>query len=209
MTSGLIDTRFIDALATSEPTPGGGSAAAVAAAIAAGLLSMVCNLTLGQEKYADVEAEIRAVLDESESLRHRLIELAEQDMAAYRSFVEAQRQPRRSAGERRFRTECMQQALRGCTMVPLDIARVCRRLLELALVVAKKGNPSAVTDVGVAVLIADACLRGAGLQARANLGWVKDTAFAAAREAELEGVLLDITQVKDHALAIVDQVLGV
>lgn len=208
MASGLIDTRFIDALATSEPTPGGGSAAAMAAAIAAGLLSMVCNLTVGQEKFADVEAELRAVLEESESIRHDLIDLAEQDMAAYRSFVDAQRMPRGGPEERRERTACMQGALRECTSVPLEIARASRRLLELSPTVAEKGNPSAVTDVGVAAVLAEACARGAGLQVRVNLAWLKDADFASEQAAALAEVLADLEPLKEQALATVDTVMA-
>jgi len=208
MTSGLIDTRFLDALATSEPTPGGGSAAAMAAAIAAGLLSMVCNLTVGQEKFAAVESEMRTVLQESESLRRRLIELAEEDMAAYQSFVEAQHLPRRTTQERQARTQCMQVALKDCAAVPLEVARACRRLLELSVVVAEKGNPSAVTDVGVAALLAEACLRGAGLQVRVNLAWLKDRDLAAAQEAALAELLAGAEEIRQQALATVERVMA-
>ncbi len=208
MASGLIDTRFLDALATSEPTPGGGSAAAMAAAIAAGLLSMVCNLTVGQEKFADVEEEVRAVLAESEHIRHHLIELAEQDMAAYGSFVKAQRMPRGLPEERRERTICMQAALRECTSVPLEIARASRRLLELSPTVAEKGNASAVTDVGVAAVLAEACARGAGLQVRVNLAWLKDADYVAEQATALEGVLSGLEPVKERTLAVVDKVMA-
>ncbi|NLT41118.1 MAG: cyclodeaminase/cyclohydrolase family protein [Anaerolineae bacterium] len=207
MASGLIDTRFIDALATSEPTPGGGSAAAMAGTIAAGLLSMVCNLTVGQEKFASVEADVTEVLRETEAIRHHLVDLAEQDMAAYRSFVEAQRLPRTSAEERRVRTASMQAALRDCTSVPLRIAQRCRRLLDLSPAVAEKGNPNAVTDVGVGALLADASMRGAGLQVRVNLAWLKDAEFAAAQSAELDETLAGGEQVMAQALAIVDHVV--
>lgn len=208
MASGLIDTRFIDALATSEPTPGGGSAAAMAAAIAAGLLSMVCNLTVGQEKYAGVEAEVAAILAESESIRRQLVDLAEQDMAAYGSFVEAQRMPRGGAEERKARTACMQAALRDCAGVPLEIARLSRRLLDLSPLVAEKGNPSAVTDVGVAAVLAEACMCGAGLQVKVNLGWLKDAEFAAAQASALATVLEGADQVKAEALAAVERVMA-
>ncbi|NPV09504.1 MAG: cyclodeaminase/cyclohydrolase family protein [Anaerolineae bacterium] len=207
MTSGLIDTRFIDALATSEPTPGGGSAAAMAGAIGAGLLSMVCNLTVGQERFAAVEEEIRAVLEESESLRLRLVDLAERDMAAYRSFVEAQRLPRKSPEERRERTGRMQEALKACTLVPLEIAEACRRLLDLSPVVAEKGNPSAVTDVGVGALLAEAAMRGAGLQVMVNLAWLKDEAFIQEQRRRVQEVQAGSAELKERVVAMVEGAL--
>ncbi|MGI6207219.1 MAG: cyclodeaminase/cyclohydrolase family protein [Anaerolineae bacterium] len=206
MASGLIDTRFIDALATSEPTPGGGSAAAMAGAIAAGLLSMVCNLTVGQEKFAAVHEDLAAVLQETEALRHRLVDLAEQDMAAYRSFVGAQRLPRKSDEERRERTRCMQDALRTCTLVPLQIAEACRRLLDLSPEVALKGNPTAVTDVGVGALLAEACMRGAGLQVMVNLAWLKDETFIEEQRRRLEEVQAGSAELKERVMDMVERV---
>lgn len=208
MSSGLIDTRFVDALATSDPTPGGGSASAMAAAIAAGLLSMVCSLTVGQEKFADVQESISATLAETEALRHSFIALAEKDMAAYGSFVVAQRLPRGTAEQRTLRTREMQAALRECTLVPLRIAQACRRLLELAPIVARDGNPSAVTDVGVGVALAAACLEGSALQVRANLGWVKDEDFRATQAVALEAVLFGLANLKQAGMDEVERVLA-
>ena len=203
----LIDTRFLDALASSEPTPGGGSAAALAGAIAAGLVSMVCQLTLGQARFAAVEEEIRQVLSRSEELRMRLTMLAEEDMAVYGAFAQAQRMPRRTEEERKQRAERMRAALVECTLVPMRVAEACRELLSLCPLVVEKGNPAAVTDVGVAALLAEAALRGAGLQVLVNLKWLKDPAFVAEQMGRLQSIQEGTAQLKEDVVAAVEGVL--
>ena len=202
-----IDTRFLDALASAEPTPGGGSAAAVAGAIAAGLVSMVCQLTRGQKRFAAVEADIERILEASENLRAELTRLAEQDMAAYGGFAEAQRLPRATEDQRRERTERMQKALRQCTLVPLDIAANCRELLWLCPEVVEKGNPAAITDGGVAALLAEAALRGAALQVLVNLAWLRDADFIAAQRQRLAAVLEGTSAMKESVVAAVESAL--
>ena len=204
----LIDTRFLDALASSEPTPGGGSAAAVAGAVAAGLVSMVCNLTVGQERYAAVEEDVKGLLQVSEELRVRLVRLAEEDMAAYGSFARAQRMPRSSPEERSKRTQQMQEALRQCTLVPLEIAEACRRILELTPETAEKGNPHAITDVGVAAVLAEAAMRGALLQVKVNLRWLKDEEFIAEQQQRVPAVTDGAAELKERVVEMVEAALA-
>jgi methenyltetrahydrofolate cyclohydrolase len=203
----LIDRRFLDALASAEPTPGGGSASAVAGAIAAGLVSMVARLTLGP-RYAAVRGDIEAILASSEELRGRLTSLAEQDMAAYTSFCRAQRLPRSDEVQRRQRTESMQEGLRACTTTPLQIAAACREVLQLCPALVSMGNPSAITDVGVACALAEASLRGAGLQVEANLAWIKDEGFIAEQRRRLAVVAEGTADLKERLLADVQAALS-
>ncbi len=203
MATDTIDTRFLDALASAEPTPGGGSASAVAGAIAAGLLSMVGNLTVGRERFAAVEEEMASVLAETERLRTLLVKLAGEDMAAYGSFSAAMKMPRGSAGERAERTEHMQTALRACTLAPLRIAEACRRLLDFSPTVAEKGNPSAASDAVVAALLAEAAMRGAGLQVLVNLEWLKDADFIAEQRARLTELEKGAAELKEAVVAMV------
>lgn len=207
MPGDLIDTRFLDALASGEPTPGGGSAAAMAGAIAAGLVSMVARLTRGP-RFAAVHGEIEAVLAASEELRGRLTDLAEHDMAAYGGFAQAQKLPRSSDEEKQRRTSAMQSALRGCTLAPLGIAAACREVLQLCPALVRAGNASAITDVGVAAALAEAALRGAGLQVEVNLGWLKDRSFADEQRQRLASVLAGTGELKERVLADVEAALA-
>lgn len=207
MNTSLIDTRFLDALASAEPTPGGGSAAAMAGAIAAGLASMVCQLTRGQRRFSGVEADIERILGASEDLRAGLTELAEEDMAAYGRFAEAQHLPRATEDQRRERTAKMQEALRECTLVPLRIASSCRELLWLCPELVEKGNPAAVTDAGVAALLAEAALRGAALQVLVNLAWLRDDSFIRAQRQSLAAATAGVSEMRERVVTAVEAML--
>src|SRR2546421_3476001 len=111
--------EFSRALAGKQPTPGGGSAAALAGALGAGLVSMVCNYTVGREKYAGVEEDMQRVLARSEELRGELERAVEDDVAAYGSYSEAQSMPHDGDEEKRARDEALDAALRESTTVPL------------------------------------------------------------------------------------------
>jgi formiminotetrahydrofolate cyclodeaminase len=147
---------FLDELASRKSTPGGGSAAAVIGAMSAALLSMVCNLTIGKANYRDVEVELRSVLTRAEDLRRELTDMIEDDVRAFNAVMEAYGMPRRTEDEAASRTKAIQQALRAATAVPLRCGRACRELIDLSVVVAKKGNRNVVSDAGAAVLAANA-----------------------------------------------------
>lgn len=170
--------EFSEQLASSQPTPGGGSAAALAGALGAGLVSMVCNFTVGREKYADVDEEMRAVLARSEELRGELERAVEDDVAAYGGYAEAQRMPRDTDDEQRARADALDAALRASTLVPLEVAERCAELLELALRAAELGNRFLISDAAVGAELAAAARSSAELNVRLNLGGVGDEDFA-------------------------------
>ncbi len=196
----LIDkpvTQFLDELASSAPAPGGGSVAALSGALGAALVSMVCNLTIGKKKYADVEADIQGFLAQSEALRQELIGLLEADVAAYTVVSQAMKLPRETEEQRVHRDAELEKALQAATEVPLRVAAACVQVMDLCQPVAEKGNINAVSDAGVAVLMAEAGLRSAALNVLINLGWIKDPAFVAARRAELERLLAGKPALRD------------
>lgn len=206
MTAGtVVDTRFLDALASSDPTPGGGSVSAYAGALAAGLISMVCRLTLGQKRFASVQDDMAAALERSEDIRAELTRLTEADMTAYGAFAAAQKLPRATDAEKAERSEKMQAALRDCALVPLRTARACRRLLELCPEVVGKGNPAALSDVGVAALLAQSALRGAALQVATNLAWLKNADFIAEQRRNTAEVLAGTQELTERVVADVER----
>jgi formiminotetrahydrofolate cyclodeaminase len=168
-------------LASSRSTPGGGSAAALIGAMGAALVSMVCNLTVGKEKYADVEAELNEVLAQSERLRVDLTDLADRDIIALRQTDE----------QKQARTQAIQAALKQAAIVSLEIVAACRAIISLSKPTVEKGNLNVISDAGVAVVSAAAGLKAAALNVIINLGFIKDEAFVHDKQQELDSLLAD------------------
>lgn len=195
--------QFMDELASSAPAPGGGSVAALAGAMGAALVSMVCNLTIGKKKYADVEEEIKAILEQSEALRRELLTLLEEDVTAYTRVSEAMKMPRDTEEQKAIREEALDKALKEATKVPLRVAEACVKIMELCRPVAEKGNINAVSDAGVAVVMAEAGLRSAALNVLINLGWLKDETFKMEAQDRLEKLLEGKSQLKEEIYELV------
>ena len=183
--------KFLDELAGSSSTPGGGSAAALMGAAGAALVSMVCNLTIGKKNYADVEPEMRDVLRQSESLRHRLTGMINDDVAAFNQVMAAYDLPKNNEEEKARRAAAIQRTLMQATQVPLNCAQACSEVMQLAKRAAEKGNVNVVSDAGVAVLAACAGLKSAALNVYVNTAAIKDEAFNEHKLAELDNVLAD------------------
>ena len=182
-------TTFLDELASDAPAPGGGSVAAISGALGAALISMVCNLTLGKKGYDEVQGDIQDLVAQSEALRAELTNLVEKDVKAYTGYSVAAKMPRGTDEEKAERATAMQAALKTATDVPLSIAEAAVKVMDLCMPAAEKGNKWAVSDAGVAVLMAEAALRSAALNVLINLGSLKDEAFVADRRAKLEALL--------------------
>jgi formiminotetrahydrofolate cyclodeaminase len=168
LTLGALTER----LASSDPVPGGGSAAALAGAMGAALVAMVAELTRGRPEYAEHEATIAELHAGALERRAMLLDLAEEDATAYESVVHARRMPKESEAEREARATALRSAMTGAARVPLRTAIVAAEVLELAERMAPIGNRNAVSDAGVAALLAAAALRGALLNVRINLPYL-------------------------------------
>ncbi len=191
MTAGVLDLSVHDfsaQLAAKEPTPGGGSAAALVGALGAGLVSMVCRYTVGRERYADVEEAAQRVLARAEELRVELEHAVDADVAAYGSYSEAQSMPRETDVEQSERHAALQAALRESTSAPLSVAERCAELLELAAEAAEIGNPFLISDAAVGAELAAAARASAELNVRLNLGGLEDAAFADEIRARLQAI---------------------
>ena len=179
---------FLDQLASASPTPGGGSVAALTGALAAGLISMVCQLTVGRPRYAAFEAEAQAILAQSEAIRARLTDLIQIDVAAYSTVAAAYKLPKDDP----TRTAAIAAAMVVATDVPLQIAEQAAALLPLALPVAQQGNRTAVGDVVAGAQLAVACVHAALINVDANVGLLADhpgrDAFVARQTAARAGI---------------------
>ena len=165
----LTVRRLVERLATSDPVPGGGSAAALAGAMGAALIHMVVELTIGRPAAAGHEGELTEIAAASDALRSELLDLAELDATAYEAVVRARRLPRDSDTDRQAREVQVAAAVREATRVPLATARAAGEVLGLATGLAPIGNRNAVSDVGVAALLAVTALRGAVMNVEINL----------------------------------------
>lgn len=194
---------FLDALASSKATPGGGSAAAIIGAMGAALVSMVCNLTIGKKKYANVEGEMKEVLHKAEALRHKLTGMIEDDVKAFDQVMAAYGMPRETDAEKAARDKSIQAALKQATEVPLLCCRAAREVIDLAAIASDKGNLNVISDAGVGVLAAYAALRSAALNVFTNAKIITDKAFAEAKVKELEQLLAGAEAATEKAYAVV------
>ncbi len=196
--------RFLDELASKAPVPGGGSVSALTGALAAGLVTMVCDLTIGKQRYADVEEEIRGIRRQAEELRARLQDLLEQDVAAYGRLSAAYKLPRETEEEQADRYAAIQQATVEATEVPLQIAEAARQALELAAPVAEKGSKLAVSDAGIAALLGEAAIHSALMNVKINLGTLEDETFTRKVRRRMEAVLSELAEKRAAILEVVE-----
>lgn len=170
---------FLEDLASPRPTPGGGSAAALAGALGAALAGMVGGLTAGKKGYEAQDAAMRTLVGEAAGLRLRLRRLMDEDSAAFDQVSAAMKLPKASDAEKAVRQAALQKALMAASESPLETMRVCLSVLALADAAAEHGNVHAVSDAAVGALAARAGLEGAAYNVLINAGSIKDAAAAA------------------------------
>lgn len=192
--------QYLNQLASGAPTPGGGSAAGLNGAMAAALLAMSAQFTLGRERYREYQEAAAMVLTVSERLRDALQHLIEEDADAYAQYGAAMALPKGTDEEKAVRHHALQEATRASAQAPMSIARHCHHLLELAGVMAANCNPNLVSDVAVAVELAHSAFRSAVLNVRLNLRYLEDTTFVQGLTDELSAMIQQAPALMDSAL---------
>ena len=180
---------FLDELASNQATPGGGSVAAVLGAQSAALISMVCNLTIGKEKYADVEEDMKSLLKQSESLREELTAMIKADVDVFDKLMSSYGLPKNTDEEKQLRSIQIQAVLKDATTVPLECAKACAKTIKLSRIAAEKGNTGVISDAGVAVMSGFSGLKSAALNVYINARSIKDKEFANSALADLEKIM--------------------
>jgi methenyltetrahydrofolate cyclohydrolase len=170
-------SELLSAFSSSDPTPGGGSASALASAVGASLLMMVAGLPKTRTNAPEERAALQDAAQTVAQLREKLAGAIDTDTHAYDRVVAAYRLPKSSTEEQASRQHAIQAALRAATDVPLDVVRWSAQALEQAAVVAQHGHRAAGSDIGVAVALLVAGGRGALMNVETNLGGVKDAAY--------------------------------
>ena len=195
---------YLDALASSAPTPGGGSAAAMIGAVAAALVAMVARLTAGRPAFAAVDADARRIIIAADAAREALAGAMASDEDAFRAVMAAYRLPRTGDGAREARREAIAQASRMATAPPLTTARLARTVLDLALEASRIGNPTVTSDAAVAAWAALAAIRASAVNVRINLPASRDAEFSAAAEAEIATLIdgaIEVAEATERAAA--------
>jgi formiminotetrahydrofolate cyclodeaminase len=196
---------FLDEVASSSPAPGGGSVAALSGALGAALSSMVCNLTRGKQGYETVQDEIREILEKSEGLRKDLTDLIDKDTDAFNEVIKALKMPKETEDQKEQRRNAMQIAFKQAAEVPLETARKCEQILDIAHIVAEKGNKNSISDAAVSALMAQTGVQAAMLNVRINLSSIKDTEYVQQVSTELHELLQNAMQKSTEILGIVEK----
>ena len=199
---------FVASVASGDPVPGGGSVCALAGQLGAALAQMVAGLTIGRKKYAAVDGEMKAIATEAAALGHELAALVQRDSAAYTLVSNAYKLPKASPEQVSARDATIQRALMIATEVPLETVRAAAGVAGLAARCAAKGNTNAVSDAGVAALLAEAACKGAAYNVRINIASMNDKSAGAGFAAEAKLLVAKAAASVAEALVIVEKHIG-
>ncbi|NMB05729.1 MAG: cyclodeaminase/cyclohydrolase family protein [Bacteroidales bacterium] len=173
----LLLKEFLEKTASNEPVPGGGSSAALNAAMATALTEMVANLTIGRKKYADADERMREIAAVMSAQRSRFLEDIDRDAEAYRQVMEAYRLPKETEKEQQLRDATIQEATKEASLIPMEVAESAFSLLETMRETLQRGNPNAATDGLVGMMNCRTAILSALLNVRVNLGGIRDEKF--------------------------------
>lgn len=196
---------FLDELASSSPAPGGGAVAALSGALGSALTVMVCNLTIGKKKYADVEEDLKPVLAAAEQLRGTFTQLIDRDTTAFKKVMEAYSLPKDSEPQKALRSVAVLEATKEAALVPLEVMKHCIDALALAQQTASKGNINSISDAGVSALMLHAACEGAALNVKINLNSMEDSDFTGWKLDEVGSLLSTSRMMLEEILSIVEE----
>ncbi len=182
--AGRLD-RFVDEVASPSPAPGGGAVSAMNGLMGSSLFAMVARLTMTGKKYAAAHPLMAEVAERANARMEGFRALMEEDTEAYEAVAVAYKLPRETEAEKAHRAEAIQAGLKAAVAAPLKTCRLCAEALADAGLLLEKGNPNAVTDVGVGVMLYEAGFKGARLNVDINLGTIQDAAFVERTQAEV------------------------
>ncbi len=201
MLADLTITEFLEETASSSPVPGGGSIAALSAAVAASLSGMVARLTVGKKGYDGFEKEMKEIAKDADDYRKKLVKDIDRDSNAYNDVMAAFKLPKGTEQEQEKRKAAIQEALKNASLVPLDVANDAFKIIELAEKVVKHGNKNAITDAAVAVMMARTAALSALYNVKINLVSINDIDF-------VEKVEKDVKHLESKIISIEREILS-
>jgi methenyltetrahydrofolate cyclohydrolase len=173
----LTIKEFLEKTASDSPVPGGGSVAALSAALAASLTEMVANLTIGKEGYETVEDEMKTIAQDAMRFRRRLVQAIDNDSDAYKDVISAMKLPGNTEAEKHHREKTIQNGLKQAALIPMVVAEDAAQVMELAGKTVAKGNKNTITDGVVGVMMAKTAVLSALYNVKINLSSIKDNTF--------------------------------
>ncbi len=200
----LTITRYLEKAAAATAVPGGGSVAALNAALAAGLTEMVAGLTIGKKGYEAADRDMQDIAAQAALLRQQLTAAIDADADAYSQVMAAFKLPRGSDDEKAARSRKIQQAIKQAARVPLEVARQALAVLELAGRAVRQGNQNAASDGAVAAMNARTAVLAAIFNVRINLASIKDDELAAQLSKEADKLEKQAREMETEILAGVD-----
>jgi formiminotetrahydrofolate cyclodeaminase len=201
--------EFIDLLASKEPAPGGGSAAALVGSIGVALSSMVANLTIGKEKFKDKEELMKEIIQKNEKLQKELLELIEKDAEAFNKVADALKLPKNNPEEKEKRKEILENALKEASLVPLEVMKKSLEALKILENTLGNSTPNAVSDIGVSALCLKSAIQSAWLNVKINLVSIRDKDFVYEIQRQAESLLEDGIQLANRIYEEVESVLQI
>lgn len=199
---------FLEDLCSKAPVPGGGGASAIVGALASALTHMVGALTVGKPKYASVEAQMRDLLEQAQSLKERFLLLMDEDAAAFEPLAQAYRLPKNTEAEQAEKARVMEEALKSAVQPPMAIMEACAEAFPLISFAAEHGSVVAVSDAGVAASFCRAALEGASLNVFINTQGMQDRAHAEALNSRARQLLAQYGEAADDLVRSVISKLG-
>ena len=193
--------KYLNDAASGNPTPGGGSVSALAGALGSTMANMSINMTVGREKFKEVEDLLQIKGKQFEQARTELLELVHKDMEAYQAVMDSYKLPKSNDEEKKRRTDALQVAMKGAMDVPLRLLRRSLAMLEDLAKIVDKVNPNLIGDIAVAAVLSQAALRGGRINVLANLLYIKDEGLNNTTRAELG-------QSFDRADALFNEIMG-
>ncbi|OUO94351.1 cyclodeaminase/cyclohydrolase family protein [Cloacibacillus sp. An23] len=191
--------EFVNVMASDAPAPGGGSAAALEGALGAALTAMVCALTVGKKKYADVQELAVESQKKADGLKARFVDVIDRDTEAFNAVSAVFAMPKDTDEQKAARKAAMQEALKGCTKTPFEMMQLSCEALELTRSLVGRLNASAASDLGCAALSLKAAVQGAWLNVLINISGINDEAFVSEYRSGGQALL-------DKALPLADEI---
>jgi formiminotetrahydrofolate cyclodeaminase len=201
MLSNMKITEFLAATSSDAPVPGGGSVAALSAAIASSLTEMVANLTVGKKGYDEVQDEMKAISEKMSSYTPKFVDFIDKDASSFDEVMKSFKLPKDTDEEKKARTEAIQNGMKLAATVPLETARAAMEILGMIEAVVVRGNNNAVTDGAVAAMMTRTAVLSALFNTKINLGSIKDAAFVEAAAAEVAQIEKDVVEMEARILA--------
>ena len=201
MLSNMNIKEFLAATSSDAPVPGGGSVAALSAAIASSLAEMVANLTIGKKGYDDVQDEMKAISEKLSAYTPKFVDFIDKDASSFDDVMKAFKLPKETDEEKKARTEAIQNGMKLAATVPLETAQAAMEILGMIEAVVQRGNSNAVTDGAVAAMMTRTAVLSALYNVKINLGSIKDADYVAKAAAEVERIEKEVVEIEARILS--------